>query len=379
MVLTIVMLTKNCINKCVYVILSAIVLTGCVTDTSDERIFIAHRGVNMRYAAAGENSLEAIRLAKRAGFKAIETDVRLTADSVLVAMHDHTLRRTCLNLDGSRVDKTFEVKDFTMEELKSQFVLRSPKEEMRSQIPTLEEYLKVCKEEDLLVFIEPKLKDPTGRHYLDIMACADSIFGRGNYIITSNNFANGVIRDTLGIKDVPLMGILYQTTYEDIASKPDVIMAISTSQFDPESYAANVARSKADGLQTESHADNFERFNMINNVEIDYVSTDFLAPDWHEQGKTLASMTGCGTEKATEIAQSCCNMSSVEFGAIYLEVEYCGMATIHLADQRFELNSVAFTDARHQILLSDAQPVFKLEEMSEDFKVNRIAIRVVEF
>ena len=28
----------------------------------------------MRYVAAGENSIEAIRLAKRAGFKAIETD-----------------------------------------------------------------------------------------------------------------------------------------------------------------------------------------------------------------------------------------------------------------------------------------------------------------
>ena len=72
----------------------------------------------MRYAAAGENSLEAIRLARRAGFQAIETDVRLTSDSVLVVMHDHSLRRTCLNPDGSRVDKSFKVKDFTMEQLK---------------------------------------------------------------------------------------------------------------------------------------------------------------------------------------------------------------------------------------------------------------------
>ena len=215
-------------------VLFALMLAGCVENAPKERVFIAHRGVNMRYVAAGENSLEAIRLAKRAGFKAIETDVRLTADSVLVAMHDHSLRRTCLNLDGSRVDKSFKVADFTMEQLKRDFVLRSPKQEMRTQIPTLEEYLKVCKEEDLLVFIEPKLKDTTGFHYLDIMACADTIFGRGNYIITSNNLANGVIRDSLGIKDVPLMGILYQTTYEDIALKPDVIMAISTSRFEPD-------------------------------------------------------------------------------------------------------------------------------------------------
>lgn len=360
-------------------ILFALMLAGCVENTPDERVFIAHRGVNMRYVAAGENSLEAIRLAKRAGFKAIETDVRLTADSVLVAMHDHTLRRTCLNPDGSRVDKSFKVADFTMEQLKRDFVLRSPKQEMRTQIPTLEEYLKVCKEEDLLVFIEPKLKDTTGLHYLDIMACADTIFGRGNYIITSNNFANGVIRDSLGITDVPLMGILYQTTYEDIALKPDVIMAISTSRFDPEAYAANVARSKADGLQTESHADNFERFDMINNADIDYVSTDFLAPDWHGQGETLAIIKGKGINKVQKASETCAAMSTVPFGAIYLEMEFTGSADVELADQKFPIASGTPRHIRHQILLSDMLPKFELSEMSDDFDVSKFSIRVVKF
>ena len=359
--------------------LFALMLAGCVENAPKERLFIAHRGVNMRYVAAGENSLEAIRLAKRAGFKAIETDVRLTADSVLVAMHDHTLRRTCLNPDGSRVDKSFKVADFTMEQLKRDFVLRSPKQEMRTQIPTLEEYLKVCKEEDLLVFIEPKLKDTTGLHYLDIMACADTIFGRGNYIITSNNFANGVIRDSLGITDVPLMGILYQTTYEDIALKPDVIMAISTSRFEPEAYAANVARSKADGLQTESHADNFERFDMINNADIDYVSTDFLAPDWHGQGETLAIIKGKGINKARKASETCAAMSTVPFGAIYLEMEFAGSADVELADQKFPIASGTPRHIRHQILLSDMLPKFELSEMSDDFDVRKISIRVVEF
>ena len=377
MVLTHVMLNKK-INRIFALLLSVCALTGCFENTP-ERLFIAHRGVNMRYVAAGENSIEAIRLAKRAGFQCIETDVRLTADSVLVVMHDHTLRRTCLNPDGSRVDKSFKVADFTMEQLRNEFVLRSPKEEMRTQIPTLEEYLKVCKEEELLVFIEPKLKDTTGRHYLDIMACADTIFGRGNYIITSNNFANGVIRDSLGIKDVQLMGILYQTTYEDIALKPDVIMAISTSQFDPESYASNVVRSKQDGLLTESHADNFERLDMINNAEIDYVSTDFLAPDWYGQGTTLSYIKGRGADKALKISQACAQMPEIGFGAIYLEMEYIGKATVILADQKFELDSDSWTNANHQILLSDARPVFSLEEISENFKVKKIAVRIVEF
>ena len=370
---------KTFIQRCILAILSVTTLAGCVANRAEERIFIAHRGVNMRYAAAGENSIEAIRLAKRAGFKAIETDVRLTADSILVAMHDKTLRRTCLNPDGSRVDKSFNVSDFTMEELRNNFVLRSPKIEMRTQIPTLEEYLKVCKEEGLLVFIEPKLKDSTGRHYLDIMACADTIFGRGNYIITSNNFANRIIRDSLGITDVPLMGILYQTTYEDIELKPDVIMAISTSQFEPEAYAANVERSKADGLYTESHADSFERFDMINNADIDYVSTDFLAPDWYGQGEVILHRKGSDNAQALEISIACKETSEISFGAIYLEMEFCGSTKVKLADQEFTVSSSGERKIRHQVLLSDALPQFELTEMSDDFKVNKIMIRVVKF
>ena len=70
-----------------------------------KRVFIAHRGVNMRSTVAGENSLEAIRLAKAAGFGAIETDVRLSADGALVVMHDSTLNRTCLHADGTRSEE----------------------------------------------------------------------------------------------------------------------------------------------------------------------------------------------------------------------------------------------------------------------------------
>ena len=356
-----------------------ILLAGCAGNTLEERVFIAHRGVNMSYAAAGENSLEAIRLASRAGFKAIETDVRLTRDSVLVCMHDHTLRRTCLNPDGSRVDKSFKVEDFTMEQLKRNFVLRSPKEEMRTQIPTLEEYLKVCKEENLLVFIEPKLNDTTGRHYLDIISCADTIFGRGNYIVTSNNFANGVIRDTLGITDVPLMGILYQTTYEDIAGKEDVIMAISTSRFEQEAYAANVARSKADGLQTESHADNFERFDMINNAEIDYVSTDLLAADWDGHGKTLLHVKGGDVAKALKASEKCSAVPQVQFGAIYLEMDFVGTATVTLLNQKFKLSADELRHIQHQLVIVDKSPVFELSDMSDDFILKSFDLRVVRY
>lgn len=366
-------------KKIFLAILALVVMSGCAVKKGDERVFIAHRGANMRYVAAGENSLESIRLAKRAGFKSIETDVRLTADSVLVVMHDKTLHRTCLNLDGSRVNEDLQVSDFTMDELKSNFVLRATKEEMRTQIPTLEEFLEVCKEEELLVFIEPKLKDSIGRHYLDIIECADSILGRENYIVTSNNFANTVIRNTLGIKDVRLMGILYQTTYEDIANQENIIMAISATRFSPDEYSANVLRAKEDGFITESHADKFEHFDMINNADIDYVSTDFLAPDWHKQGKLISRLNGRNLKHALRVSEKSLSFPEVEFGAIYLEMKFSGSAKIALANQEFEIASESSRIIKHQVLLSNMLPIFEIMEYSEDFNIDKISVKVVKF
>ncbi|GMA89878.1 glycerophosphodiester phosphodiesterase [Homoserinibacter gongjuensis] len=66
------------------------------------RRFIAHRGVHLGFTIAGENSLEAVALARRAGFACIETDVRLSSDGELVVMHDETLNRTAALADGTR-------------------------------------------------------------------------------------------------------------------------------------------------------------------------------------------------------------------------------------------------------------------------------------
>ena len=252
-----------------------------------KRVFIAHRGVNMRSTVAGENSLEAIRLAKAAGFGAIETDVRLSADGALVVMHDSTLNRTCLHADGTPLSEPVAVAGKTLRELRSDYLLTAADPARRTRIPTLEEYLAECARNGLYTFIEPKLYDPTGRHYRDIIAAADAALGRDRYVVTSNNRANDVIRRT-GIDDVRLMGILYQTTFERIEALGDVIVAVSATRFDEADYSRQVARARAAGLMCESHADKFVHFDRINRHDIDFVSTDFLAPDYRGQGRLLA-------------------------------------------------------------------------------------------
>lgn len=355
-------------------------LTGCSPEPQhNERKFIAHMGFSKKQAMAGNNSLEAVRYAAMAGFQTIEVDVQLTKDSIPVAFHGSPLRPWALNRDGSKIDPTWKIRHFTLEEIKEKFVHRTDKPEMRTPIPTLVEHLKMCKDVGILPFIEPKINDASGRHYLDIMECADSILGRGNYIITSNNFANSVIRDTLGVSDVKLMGILYQTTWEDIAQKPDVVMAICSKRYDEAEFAANVARAKAEGLETESHADSFDRFDKINNAEIDYVSTDLIAPDWHGQGTELELVKGKGERGLVKVLDRCASLEDVDFGAIYLEMDFTGSAKVTLAGQEFEISAEQMRPMQYQLILVEEPPVFLIDRRSEDFAVGKVSVRVVKF
>jgi hypothetical protein len=84
-------------------------------------------------------------------------------------------------------------------------------------------------------------------------------------------------------------------------------------------------------------------------------------------------------KKVQKASETCAAMPAVPFGAIYLEMEFAGKANVGLADQKFTAESEFPRLIRHQILLSDMQPVFELSDMSDDFTVNKISVRVVEY
>lgn len=66
----------------------------------------AHRGLHSRDMTVPENSLEAFRLAARAGY-GIELDVQLSKDGQVVVFHDDTLERVC-GVDSRVDEKTYE-------------------------------------------------------------------------------------------------------------------------------------------------------------------------------------------------------------------------------------------------------------------------------
>ena len=59
-----------------------------------ERAITAPDGSTRKEFVVPENSIAAVGMAKRFGYAGIECDVKYTADSVMIIMHDRTLNRT---------------------------------------------------------------------------------------------------------------------------------------------------------------------------------------------------------------------------------------------------------------------------------------------
>lgn len=106
---------------------------------NDQIIVIAHRGVTSK---APENSLLAIKHSIEIGVDMVEIDIRKTKDGQLVLMHDTSINRTT-NGKGN-------VKDWTLEGLKTLNLLDEFGFVTVHKIPTLEEALLLSKDKILI-------------------------------------------------------------------------------------------------------------------------------------------------------------------------------------------------------------------------------------
>lgn len=115
-----------------------------IPERKDKIRLIAHRGYT---PLAPQNSLPAFMAAGERKYWAIETDVHMTADGHLVCIHNDT------------VDSTYRgsgaVKDMTLAEL-----LKLERVEVDGlKFPLFSEYLKICKDNGAVPFIETKTTD----------------------------------------------------------------------------------------------------------------------------------------------------------------------------------------------------------------------------
>lgn len=108
--------------------------------------YMAHRGLK---GVAPENTLPAFEAAGRAGFWGAECDIRLTSDGVWVVIHDDTVDRT--------TDGTGTVSSKTLAQIKALDAgSKFHPYYAGTRIPTLTEFLKVCRKYRMTPMIEFK-------------------------------------------------------------------------------------------------------------------------------------------------------------------------------------------------------------------------------
>ena len=109
--------------------------------------WIAHRGYSSQEV---ENTLPAFLLAcKEKGFDGIECDIQTTKDQKFVVFHDRDLKRMC------GVEKL--VKDLTLSELQEYPMYnKNGVLDYNYHIPSLEEYIEICKKYKKTCFVEIK-------------------------------------------------------------------------------------------------------------------------------------------------------------------------------------------------------------------------------
>jgi len=123
----------------------------------DQKRFIRsinHKGYNVTHP---ENTLPAFRESRRQGFHYVETDLRTTSDGVIVLLHNESINATALNADGSEISGTININSITYEQaLEYDFGIRRGQQFAGTKIPTLAQFLALCKNLSLHPYLELK-------------------------------------------------------------------------------------------------------------------------------------------------------------------------------------------------------------------------------
>ena len=157
------------------------------------------RGINHRgyCVEAPENTLPAFRLSKLKGFHYVEADVWFTSDDDPVLIHDGTVDRTS---DGSG-----EVGKMRFEDLRQlDFGGWKAKEFEGTGIPSLEEFLALCRDIDLIPYIE--LKSGTERQVETAVTLVEEYGLKGKAVYLS--FSSALLQYVSDIDPTASLGVL---------------------------------------------------------------------------------------------------------------------------------------------------------------------------
>ncbi len=170
--------------------------------TQQQVTLVAHRGYR---AVAPENTTAAFEEAGKAGFWGAECDVYRTADGVWIVSHDTNSYRM--------MDKTANIEKKNYDELMTHKVDNGSNIENYPDLSycSLEDYLKICKEYNMVAVIELKGKNNT-EHYDEIIDLVNQYGVEAVYI--SFHFEN--MQKIRALTDAPVYFLTSEISDEDI-------------------------------------------------------------------------------------------------------------------------------------------------------------------
>lgn len=170
--------------------------------TQQQVTLVAHRGYR---AVAPENTTAAFEEAGKAGFWGAECDIYRTADGVWIVSHDTNSYRM--------MDKTVNIEKKNYDELMTHKVDNGSNIENYPDLSycSLEDYLKICKEYNMVAVIELKGKNNT-EHYDEIIDLVNQYDVEAVYI--SFHFEN--MQKIRALTDAPVYFLTSEISDEDI-------------------------------------------------------------------------------------------------------------------------------------------------------------------
>lgn len=239
-------------------------ILNTVINNTNQR-FVAHRGLSAQYP---ENTIPAFIAAAQVGFWGVECDANRTADGVWVVMHDDTVDRT--------TNGTGRVKYLTYDYISSLTIdgganiSRYP----NLKVPTLEEYLIICRNFNITPIIELKMDLPNlSDNYTSLIELIKKYgFEDSCYIIS---FSLEQLASLRSISNIPLMYLVDVISNEVVDDALCINADIATSYLSITESSLVYAREK--GIKI--------LLWTINDVEIalnhlvrqaDFISSDIL-------------------------------------------------------------------------------------------------------
>lgn len=228
----------------------------------------AHRGLSNEYP---ENTVLAFEEAGKTGrYVGMETDVQRTSDGVFVLMHDDTIDRTT---NGTGI-----VSNYTYAELQELYIdggygwTTTYAEQLK--IPTLIEYLKVCRKYELIPYIEIKTLDNQG--LADLIALLDREGFKGRCVLTS--FTWSYLEYIRTITDEYVLEYMIPTNVVDYETVLNQMKKYKNMVFRPSAYViteALVSMFREQGILIEAYGLNVgdtETLTMLKELGIEGVT-----------------------------------------------------------------------------------------------------------